>query len=353
MSRYITINGRKIGPQYPAYIIAELSANHNGDFDEAKRLIEAAHQAGADAIKLQTYTPDTITLDSDLPHFKIDGGTLWDGRKLYDLYNEAYTPWDWQPKLKEFAGEFGMDLFSSPFDETAVDFLEAMDVPAHKVASFEMTHVPLLQKIAATGKPVIMSTGMATLGEIDESVRTLRAAGTTDLVLLKCTSAYPAPAEEANIRTIPHMADAFDVPTGLSDHTMGIAVPVAARALGACLIEKHFTISRDVPGPDSAFSLEPAEWRAMVDAIRMTEAALGEVLYEPTEKQVNSKKFRRSIFAKRPIEPGERFTTENIGVYRPSNGLEPKYFDAVLGSVATEHIPHGTPIVWKHVNLND
>lgn len=349
MSRYVEINGRRVGADYPCYIVAELSANHGQDFDEALRLIDAAAEAGADAIKLQTYTPDTITLDSDLPHFRIDGGTLWDGKKLYDLYGEAYTPWDWQPKLKEYAGKLGLDLFSSPFDETAVDFLEAMDVPAHKIASFEMTHMPLLRKVAATGKPVIMSTGMATLAEIDESVRTLREAGCAQLILLKCTSAYPAPPEESNIRTIPHLSDTFDTPAGLSDHTMGVSVPIAARALGACMIEKHFTISRDVPGPDSAFSLEPAEFKEMVDAVRTTERALGKVLYEPTPKQVYSKKFRRSIFATRHIAAGEPFTPENTAVLRPSDGLEPKHYDELLGKPASQDIERGTPIHWKHV----
>ena len=346
---YIEIAGRRVGPDYPCYIIAELSANHGQDFDEAVRLIHAAAQTGADAIKLQTYRPDTITLDSDLPHFKIDGGTLWDGKKLFDLYGEAYTPWDWQPKLKEIANELGMDLFSSPFDDTAVDFLEAMDVPCHKIASFEMTHIPLLRKVASTGKPVIMSTGMATLGEIDESVRALRAAGCDELVLLKCTSAYPAPPEEANIRTIPHLAASFGVPAGLSDHTMGTAVPVAARALGACVVEKHFTMSREVEGPDSAFSLEPHEFAQMVQAVRTTEKALGEIVFEPTPKQVYSKKFRRSIFATRAIAAGEELTPENTAVLRPSDGLEPKHYDAVLGSRASQAIERGTPIHWHHI----
>ncbi len=350
MRDYVEINGRRVGPDEPCYVIAEMSANHHQDFDEAKRIVEAAAKAGADAIKLQTYTPDTITLDADLPHFKIEGGTLWDGRKLYELYAEAYTPWDWQPKLKEFAEEFGLDLFSSPFDETAVDFLEEMDVPCHKIASFEMTHVPLLRKVAETGKPIIMSTGMASLGEIEESLQAIADAGGEQVVLLKCTSAYPAPPEEANIRTIPHIRETFGVPTGLSDHTMGIAVPVVARSVGACVIEKHLTMSREVPGPDSDFSLEPDEFGAMVDAVRVAEKALGEVSYGPTSKQVASKKFRRSVFAVCDIDAGEPFTPENVKVLRPSDGLEPKHYDEVLDTSAARDITRGTPIGWNDLS---
>ena len=263
MNKRFQIGAKEIGKGSPVYIVAEISANHNQDFEQAVRLLHAAKEAGADAVKLQTYTPDTITIDCDNEYFRIGKGTLWEGKNLYQLYGEAYTPWEWQPKLKQIANELGLDLFSTPFDPTAVDFLEDMNVPVHKIASFEIVDLPLVRYIAQTGKPIIMSTGMATLAEIEEAVQTIWATGNTQLILLKCTSAYPAPPEEMNLRTIPHLAEAFGVPVGLSDHTLGIAVPVAAVALGACIVEKHFTLSRDVPGPDSAFSLEPHEFKAM------------------------------------------------------------------------------------------
>ncbi|MHC4201978.1 MAG: pseudaminic acid synthase, partial [Planctomycetota bacterium] len=284
MSSHVQIGARRVGPGRPVYLVAEMSANHGRDFDRAVRIVRAAREAGADAVKLQTYTPDTMTIDSDSELFRIGKGTIWEGRRLYELYTEAMTPWDWQPKLKELADEIGIDLFSTPFDHAAVDFLEEMDVPVYKVASFEVVDIPLLRKIASTGKPVIMSTGMATLAEIDEAVRTLRDGGAGSLAILKCTSAYPAQPEEMNLRAIPYLAEAFDCVAGLSDHTLGIAVPVAAVALGACIVEKHFTLSRRDPGPDSAFSMEPAEFRSMVDAVRAVERALGEERYEVTER---------------------------------------------------------------------
>src|SRR5438477_4680830 len=254
MSSAIKINGRVIAPGFPVYIVAELSANHNQSFDRAVKLIHAAKVAGADAIKLQTYTPDTITIASDREYFRINAGTLWDGRTLHELYAEAYTPWDWQPKLKQVANGLGLDLFSTPFDATAVDFLEEMNVPAYKVASFELVDIPLIRKMAHTGRPLIISTGMATAEEINEAVQSARAAGAKDIALLKCTSAYPASPDEMNLRTIPELARRFNVPAGLSDHTMGIAAPVAAVALGACIIEKHLALLRSQKGPDSAFS---------------------------------------------------------------------------------------------------
>ena len=265
MMSYIEIGGRRVGPSKPVYIVAEMSANHNQDFEQAVRILHAAKEASADAVKLQTYTPDTMTIPCDNEYFRIGKGTIWKGRNLYDLYSEAYTPWEWQPKLKALADDLGIDLFSTAFDHSAVDFLEEMGVPIHKVASFEVVDIPLIEKMARTGKPLIISTGMATLSEIDEAVRAARKAGATQIALLKCTSAYPAPPEEMNLRTIPHLAEAFGVLVGLSDHTLGIAVPVAAIALGACIVEKHFTLSRDIPGPDSAFSLEPHEFKAMVE----------------------------------------------------------------------------------------
>ena len=341
----VTIHDRKIYPGHPTYIIAEMSANHNQDFHKAVKIIESAKEAGANAVKLQTYTPDTITINCDNDYFRIKG-TSWEGKSLYELYGEAYTPWEWQPKLKKIANDLGMDLFSTPFDHTAVDFLEKMDVPAYKVASFELLDLPLLRKIAQTGKPIIMSTGMATLAEIDEAVSTIRETGGNQLALLKCTSAYPAPADEMNLRTIPHLADAFGVPVGLSDHTLGIAVPVAAVALGACIIEKHFTLSRQNPGPDSAFSLEPCEFKEMVDAIRTTENALGEVSYEITEKQKVSRVFRRSLFVVKDVKKGEKFTEENVRSIRPGYGLHTRHIDQAIGRQAKVLIEKGTPLDW-------
>ncbi|MBW2660705.1 MAG: pseudaminic acid synthase [Deltaproteobacteria bacterium] len=350
MNEHIVINKRQISKGKPSYIIAEMSANHNQDFNQAVRIIEAAKEAGADAVKLQTYTPDTITIDCDNDYFRIKG-TIWEGKNLYDLYGEVYTPWEWQPKLKEIANDLGMDLFSTPFDHTAVDFLEKMDVPVYKVASFELVDILLLRRIAQTGKPIIMSTGMATLSEIDEAVSVIREAGGSQLALLKCTSAYPAPHDEMNLRTISHLAEAFGVPTGLSDHTLGIAVPVAAVALGACIIEKHFTLSRDIPGPDSAFSLQPDEFKEMVDAIRTAEKALGKINYEITEKQKTSRVFRRSLFVVKDIKKGEKFTEQNVRSIRPGHGLHTRYWDYILRCWASKDIRQGTPIDWSMIQV--
>lgn len=330
------------------YLIAELSANHNGSIERAEQIIRAAADAGADAVKLQTYTADTITLNCDNEYFKIHG-TIWEGKNLYQLYQEASMPWEWQPRLKALANELGMDCFSTPFDATAVDFLEAMNVPCHKVASFELVDIPLLKKIAATGKPVIMSTGMGTLAEIDEAVSTLRQNGTKELVLLKCTSAYPAPAEEANLRTIPHLAQAFNCPTGLSDHTMGSACAVAAVALGAKVIEKHFTLSRADGGPDGSFSMEPAEFKQLVQDVRTVEKALGTVCYALTKKQEESKVFRKSLWVAEDIAEGEVFTEKNIRSLRPGYGLHTRYLDNVLGKRAAYNIAKGTPLKMSFV----
>jgi N-acetylneuraminate synthase len=327
-------------------MVAELSANHNQDFDQAVQLIHAAKEAGADAIKLQTYTPDTLTIDCNNEYFRIEKGTIWEGQSLYDLYGEAYTPWEWQPKLKRIANDLGLDLFSTPFDSTAVDFLEEMGVPVYKIASFELVDLPLVRQVAQTGKPIIMSTGMATLGEIDEAVRTARQVGAAQIALLKCNSAYPAPPEEMNLRTIPHLAEAFRVPAGLSDHTLSIAVPVAAVTLGACIVEKHFTLSRAVPGPDSAFSLEPHEFKATVEAVRVAEKALGEVRYEVTEHEVASRAFRRSLFVVKDVKAGEVFTEENVRSIRPGYGLHTRYLGEVLGRRAARDIERGTPMSW-------
>lgn len=349
MSSRITIGRRTIGTDLPAYVIAELSANHNQKFDEAVRIIKAAHEAGADAIKLQTYTPDTLTINCDNEYFRIGKGTIWEGKNLYQLYTEAFTPWEWQPKLKQVANDLGLDCFSTPFDFTAVDFLEKMDVPAYKIASFELVDIALIRKVAQTGKPLIMSTGMASFEEIEEAVRAFRNAGGTELALLKCTSAYPSPPEEMNLRTIPQLSETFGVPVGLSDHTLGIAVPVAAVTLGACIIEKHLTLSRSVPGPDSAFSLEPQEFKEMVQAIRIAEKALGEVNYQVTEKEKASRVFRRSLFVVKDVKAGNVFTEENVRSIRPGYGLPPKYLAEVLGRKAACDIPRGTPLRWEEI----
>lgn len=331
------------------FIIAEMSANHLQDYDRAVRLLHAAKTAGADAVKLQTYTPDTITLDCNNEHFTVRG-TIWEGRRLHDLYAEAHTPWEWQPRLKREAEALGLTLFSTPFDATAVDFLEAMGVELYKVASFELVDLPLLRKIGSTGKPVIMSTGMASLEEIAEAVETLRSSGAGEIALLKCTSAYPAPVEEANLRTIPHLAQTFGVVAGLSDHTPGIAVPVAAVALGARIIEKHMTLRRDEGGPDAAFSLEPEEFAQMVRAVRDAEQAVGRVCYELTEQQRASAVFRRSLFVARDMRAGEPFTEDKVRSVRPGNGLHTRHLEEVLGRRAKRDIPAGTPLTWDMVD---
>ena len=350
MSTFIKIGKRSIGIGHPVYIVAELSANHRQQFEEAVKLIKAAKEAGADAVKLQTYTPDTLTIKCDAPEFQIGGGTLWDGKTLYDLYTEAYTPWEWQPKLKKVADDLGIDLFATPYDKTAVDFLEEMGMPAYKVASFEIVDTPLIEYIASKGKPVIMSTGMATLAEIDEAVRAARGAGASQIALLKCTSGYPASPEEMNLHTIPHLAEAFGVPVGLSDHTLGIAVPAAAVALGACIVEKHFTLLRSIPSPDSVFSLEPQEFKAMVDAIRTVEKALGEVRYEISQQEAQSRVFRRSLFVVKDMKAGEAFTQESVRSIRPGHGLHPRHLKDILSQRASQDIQRGTPLSWESIS---
>ena len=349
MNTQITIGQRAIGAGYPTYVIAEVSANHHQRFEEAVKIIHSAKAAGADAVKLQTYTPDTITIVCDREPFRVGGGTLWDGRNLHELYGEAYTPWDWQPRLKEIANDLGLDLFSTPFDSTAVDFLEQMQVPAHKVASFELVDIPLIQEVARTRKPLIMSTGMASAEEIDEALQAARGAGATQIALLKCTSAYPASADEMNLRTIPELSRRFGVPAGLSDHTMGIAVPVAAVALGACIIEKHLTLSRSQPGPDSAFSLEPHEFKMMVDSVRVAGKALGRVQFECSPEEASSRILRRSLFVVRDVKQGETFTSENVRSIRPGHGMHTRYLPEVLGRQATKDIESGTPLSWDLV----
>lgn len=343
------INKRLIGPGHPTYVIAEMSGNHNQSYEKAVEIIHAMKASGADAVKIQTYTADTITLKSDRPEFRIGGGTLWDGKTLHELYSDAYTPWDWQPKLQKVAQDLGMDFFSTPFDPTAVEFLEKMHVPAYKIASFEVTDIPLIQKIAATGKPVIMSTGMANIAEITEAVDAVRSTGNTQLALLKCTSAYPSPPESMNLETIRDMQKRFNVPVGLSDHTLGIVVPVAAVALGACIVEKHFCISHSEPGPDSAFSLEPQEFRAMVDAIRVAEKALGTIAYGASVHEEANVTFRRSLFAVEDIAEGEILTEKNVRSIRPGHGLPPKELTKVIGKKAKGKIAKGTPLAWDHI----
>ncbi len=328
------------------FIIAELSANHGQNFEVAAKSLAAIKKTGADAIKLQTYTADTITIDSDADFFKIKQGTLWDGKTLYQLYQEAYTPWDWQPKLKKMAEDLDLILFSSPFDKTAVDFLEKMDVPAYKVASFEITDIPLIEYIASKGKPVIISTGIAEMVDIEEALDACKRMGNDQIALLKCTSAYPAPMEEVNLRTIPDMIDRFGTVVGLSDHTTGISVPVAAVSLGARIIEKHFILDRSLGGPDAAFSIEPDEFKTMVQAIRDVEKALGKVTYELSERVLKNKVFARSLFVVENIKQGEKFTEYNIRSIRPGYGLTPKFLSQILGKKASRDLEKGTPLDW-------
>ncbi|MEW9093553.1 MAG: pseudaminic acid synthase [Clostridiaceae bacterium] len=350
MNSTINIDGRIIGGNNPTFIIAELSANHLQKFDNAVKLIEEAKKAGADAVKLQTYTPDTITIDCDNEYFQIKQGTIWDGTTLYKLYEKAYTPWEWQPRLKKIAEDMGLICFSSPFDKTAVDFLEEMDVPAYKIASFEITDIPFIEYIASKGKPIIMSTGIATLSDIEEALNACKRMGNYEVALLKCTSSYPAPVEEANLKTIPNIEETFDVIAGLSDHTLGTAVSVAAVALGAKIIEKHFTLRREEGGPDSAFSMEPHEFKKMVEDIRTVEKAIGKVSYDLTEKQKRSREHSRSLFAVKDIRKGELLTEENIKSIRPGFGMPTKYIKDVLGKKARMDIKKGTPVEWEIVD---
>lgn len=346
LSTPVRIANRSIGASNPVYIVAELSANHNQDLRQAMRLIEAAKDAGADAIKLQTYTPDTITIRSDREPFQIRGGTLWDGRTLYDLYGEAFTPWEWHAELQQKALSCELDFFSSPFDASAVDFLQSLNVPAYKIASPELVDIPLIQKAAGTGKPLIMSTGMATAEEIEEALASARSAGAEQIALLKCTSAYPSPPREMNLSMIPALAERFGVPVGLSDHSLGIAVPIAAAALGACIIEKHLTLSRSIKGPDSEFSLEPHEFKAMVDAVRTAELAIGKPEFQVGEKEKATRAFRRSLFVVADVKAGDLFTTNNVRSIRPGNGLHTRHLREIVGRNAACDIERGTALRW-------
>jgi pseudaminic acid synthase len=341
----MTIAGRKIGTGVPPYIVAEMSANHLGDYDRALRIIDAAAEAGADALKLQTYTADTITIDHDGPGFKIEGG-LWDGRTLYGLYEEAFTPWEWHEPLIEHGRDQGLTMISAPFDPTAVTFLDEIGIDAIKIASFECIDTPLVGCAAATGRPLIMSTGMADLGEISDAIAAVRATGNENFVLLHCISGYPTPAAESHLRTIPNLAAAFDCPVGLSDHTMGTAVSTTAIALGACLVEKHFTLARDDGGPDAAFSLEPDELKRLVLDCRTAWDALGHIEYGLKESEAGNAALRRSLYAVEDIPAGAALTDGNCRSIRPGYGLAPKHLPEVLGLKARHDIARGTPIAW-------
>ena len=337
------ISDKKIGEGYPTFIIAELSANHMNDFDIAVKTIEAMADAGADAVKFQTFTPDTITIDCDNEYFHIKQGTVWDGQILHELYEDAYMPWDWQPKLKKVAEDLGLIVFSSPFDKTSVDFLEDMGVPAYKIASFEITDIPLIEYVASKGKPIIISTGIASLEDIELAVKTCLNTGNDKIALLKCTSSYPAPLEEINLNTIPDINDKFGVIVGLSDHTLGGEVSTAAVALGASIIEKHFILDRNMSGPDSEFSMEPQEFKQMVDSIRNVEKALGNVSYELSDKMKSNREFSRSLFVVKDMKKGEIITEDNVRSIRPGFGLHPKYLKEILGKRINKDLKKGTP----------
>ena len=340
---------KEIGDNNPTFIIAELSANHMNDFDIAVKTIEAMAEAGADAVKFQTFTPDTITIDCDNEYFQIKQGTVWDGQVLHELYEDAYMPWEWQPKLKKIAEDLGLIAFSSPFDKTSVDFLEDMNVPSYKIASFEITDIPLIEYVASKGKPIIISTGIASFEDIELAVQTCFDAGNNQVALLKCTSSYPAPLDEINLNTIPDMIEKFDCIIGLSDHTLGGDVSTAAVALGANIIEKHFILDRKMGGPDSEFSMEPHEFKQMVDSIRNVEKALGKVNYELSDKMKANREFSRSLFVVEDIKKGSVITEDNVRSIRPGFGLHPKYLNEILGKKVNQNLNKGTPFEWSFI----
>jgi len=343
----IKFQSRMIGPNHPPFIIAEMSGNHNHSLERALEIVEAAAKAGAHALKIQTYTADTMTLNLAKKDFMIDDkDSLWSGNNLYQLYQQAYTPWEWHQPIFDRCLELGLIPFSTPFDESAVDFLEDLNIPLYKIASFENNHIPLIKKVASTGKPMIISTGMATLAELDETVRTARNAGCKDIILLKCTSTYPATPENTNISTIPHMRELFNCQVGLSDHTMGIGVSIASVTLGATVIEKHFTLSRADGGVDSAFSMEPDEMHSLVVETERAWQAIGNVTYGATGQEKNSMQFRRSIYITKDLKAGDIFTKDNLRVIRPGYGLAPKYYEQLLGKKAAIDIKAGTPTDW-------
>ena len=340
------IGNKIISKNSDILIIAELSANHNGSLETAIETIKAAKRAGADCIKLQTYTADTITIDSDMPDFKIKG-TIWDGKNLYELYKEAHTPWEWHETLFKTAEEEGLICFSSPFDKTAVDFLEELNTPAYKIASFEITDIPLIEYVASKMKPIILSTGIATYEDIDMALDACRRMGNNDIALLKCTSSYPAPIEEANMLMVKDLAKRFNVITGLSDHTIGSTVPIVATCLGAKIIEKHFILDRSIGGPDASFSMNESEFTAMVKAIRRAEKAIGSVNYNLTETQLKGKEFSRSLYFVEALKAGDKITERNIRSIRPGFGLHPKHFEILLGRIVKQDVEKGTAINWE------
>ena len=342
----IIINNRVIDENSPVFIVAELSANHNQSFDIAVKTIKVMKEAGADAVKFQTYTPDAMTIDCDNKYFKINQGTIWDGKTFYELYKEAYMPWEWQPELKKIAENLGLICFSTPFDKTSVDFLEKMDVSCYKIASFEITDIPLIEYVASKDKPVIISTGIAILGDIKEAINACKNRGNNNIILLKCTSSYPAPYEEINLKTIPDMAKRFKCLVGLSDHTLGISVPIAAVAMGAKIIEKHFILDRKLGGPDAVFSLEPDEFKQMVKAVREVEKALGDVSYKLTERMKKSRDFSRSLFITTDLKKGDILSEANIRSIRPGYGLHPVFLKKVLGKKIRVDVKFGTPLSW-------
>ncbi|KHD23484.1 N-acetylneuraminate synthase [Vibrio caribbeanicus] len=349
MKNEISINGRKIGPNHPPYIIAELSANHNGDINRAFQIMEEAKKAGADAIKLQTYTHETITMDCDSEEFQIHGG-LWDGQTLYELYKGAHMPWEWHKPLFEKARELGITIFSSPFDFSAVELLEELDAPAYKIASFEVVDLPLIKRVAQTGKPMIISTGMANQEEIAEAIKTAKDSGCQELVVLHCVSGYPAPADQYNLKTIADIAERFDVLSGLSDHTIDNATAVTSIALGACLIEKHVTMDRNGGGADDSFSLEPLELQALCKDTKTAWQALGKVNYERTEAEKGNVKFRRSLYVVKDVAEGEVFTPENVRSIRPGFGLAPKFYDEVIGRKACVDVKAGSALRFEYID---
>lgn len=343
------IGNRKIGGTCNTFIIAELSANHGHDINIVKKSLKAAKDAGADAVKIQTYTADTLTIDCDNDYFKLNTGTIWDGRTLYDLYSEAYTPWEWHKQIMDYANDLGLIFFSTPFDKTAVDFLEKLNVPVYKVASFEIMDIPLVEYIASKGKPIIISTGVASLSDIEESVAACKRMGNDQIILLKCTSSYPSKIEDANLNTISNMKETFNVEVGLSDHTLGITVPVVSIALGAKVIEKHFILDKSIGGPDALFSLEPSEFKQMVDSVREAEKSLGQVDYSMTQKKKRNRLLGRSLFVVKDVKAGEFFSEENVKSIRPGYGLNPKHLKDILGKKAKQDIQRGTPVEWKYI----
>lgn len=346
------VGNRQIGKNEPVYIIAEMSANHAGSLDRAKEIIYAAKEAGADCIKMQTYTADTLTINCDNKYFHIDHGT-WAGENLYQLYKKAYTPWEWQAELKKEADKIGIDFFSTPFDKSSVDFLEGIGIGFYKIASFELVDIPLIEYVASKGKPIILSTGMASLGEIEDAVQAVYQQNNRQIILLRCASAYPAVTDEMNLKTMVNMGDTFHVPVGLSDHSMGSVGAITAVALGACVVEKHFCLGREIENPDSSFSMNPDEFKQMVHDIRQAEKAIGKIKYGPSKQEKDNVMLRRSVFCVKDIKKGDLLTEENIKVIRPGYGIAPKYYSGVLGQIALKDIERGMPIEFSMIGVID